>query len=302
MTSCPMGRDSVLLSMSHVRSKLMWASLFAGLLVTNEVALGTSSSTRIHQGAPPVAFEVASIKLASPVPTRLTLVMNSREFRHSNISLEGLIQLAYQVPRSRGDVVVGGPGWLRSQKFSVVAKYPGGATFDQLPAMLREFLAGRFKLLLHGEKREGNFLMLTLSRRDGQLGSKIRRSSDHCSKIGPDSLLPSGEWPFCGTRERSRGDGGRERTYTAGFQEMSVLVDHLARVLGEPVQDGTGLAGKFDYDLTYSLEPLRADSPSVSEAPTIFSALQEQLGLKLESVRGPVDVLVIDRVDLPDLD
>ena len=287
-------------SMSHVRAKLVWLLLPAVLLLTGEFARVTLSSMRVEQDVPPVAFEVASIRLASPVPTRLTLVLGPREFRHSSISLEGLIRLAYQVPSSRRDAIVDGPSWLRSQQFSVAAKYPEGATFSQLPSMLQELLARRFELLFHREKREGRFLALTLARRDGQLGPRMRRSGDHCTKKGPEALLPSGEKPLCGTRNSSGGDNGRERTHVAGFQEMSTLVDHLAWLLGESVQDGTGLTGRFDYDLTYYVEPPGADSPRLSNAPTVFSALQEQLGLKLESVRGPVDILVIDRAEWPD--
>ena len=106
---------------------------------------------------------------------------------------------------------------------------------------------------------------------------------------------------FCGTGGR---DSGRDVTYFGVHQEMSALVNQLVTVLGKPVQDGTGLTGEFDFDLTYdpNLEPLRADSPKLSDAPTIFVALKEQLGLELKSVRGPIDTLVIDRADLPDLD
>src|SRR5262245_35819947 len=130
MSGEPRGGCVLSSSESRLRVKLVWASLFASLLVTSESAMGTVSSKRIQQDAPSVSFELVSIKLASPVATKLTLVMGSREFRHSRISLEGLIQLAYQIPSSRGDVIVGGPSWLKSQKYSVVAKYPAAATFD----------------------------------------------------------------------------------------------------------------------------------------------------------------------------
>jgi len=275
---------------------LGWALLFTGLVATNESARGVLDVTRTQQDAPAVAFEVASIRLSNPEPQRLTLVLGPREFRHSSATLERLVRLAYEVPRSME--IAGGAGWVRSQKFSVVAKFPDGATAGQLPAMLREFLARRFRLLLHSEKRERQFLRLTLARQDGQLGPKLLRSSG-CAK----RLLPTGENVICGTGGRSS-DSGREVTYFGVFQEMSALVNQLVTVLGKPVQDGTGLTGKFDFDLIYdpNLEPLRADSPKLSDAPTIFVALKEQLGLELKSVRGPIDTLVIDRADLPDLD
>src|SRR6185503_13752872 len=180
-----------------------------------------------------------------------------------------------EVPRSKE--IVGGPDWVRSQKFSVVAKFPDGATAGQLPAMLREFLVRRFRLLSHSEKRKGQFLNLILARQGGQLGPKLRRSSG-CAR----RLLPTGEDVICGTGGRSS-DGGSGVTYFGIFQEMSALVNQLVTVLGKPVQDGTGLTGKFDFDLTYdpNLEPLRTDSPKLSDAPTIFVALKEQLGLEL---------------------
>jgi uncharacterized protein (TIGR03435 family) len=279
--------------LSRVRAKLAWAMLFTGLVAASDSARGALDATQTQQDTTPVAFEVASIRLSNPKPQPLTLMLGPREFRHSSATLERLVRLAYQVPRSME--IVGGPGWVRSEKFSVAAKFPDGATTGQLPSMLRELLGRRFGLLVHSEKRDRQFLRLTLARQDGQLGPELRRSSG-CAK----RLLPAGEDVFCGTGGRSS-ESGREVTYFGVFQEISVLVNQLVTVLGEPVQDGTGLAGKFDFDLTYdsALEPLRADSPNVSHAPTIFAALKEQLGLELKSVRGPIDTLVIDRADRP---
>jgi uncharacterized protein (TIGR03435 family) len=170
--------------------------------------------------------------------------------------------------------------------------------------MVRTLLADRFNLRVHHESRELPIYALILARADGKLGPQMRSTEGGCTAIvaerergGPPP--PPGAPFSCGLRRRAGAISGRERT-------MTQFVDMLGRLVGRVVVDRTGLMDSFDFDLSWTPE-LLAPSPAGfpeptqtdSSGPSIFTALQEQLGLKLESTRGPVEVLVVDSVAQP---
>jgi uncharacterized protein (TIGR03435 family) len=165
--------------------------------------------------------------------------------------------------------------------------------------MLRSLLEDRFKLSVHRETREMPIYALVVARSDGRLGPRIRRpTSDYCEQARkgvagkPGAAPPLQTNPVCGLR-------GSNGELTAGAYPMSEFSRSLAGEAGRIVVDRTGLTGEWDFDLKWS--PPNAPNPD-PDRPPIFTALQEQLGLRLEATTGPVEVVVIDRVEplIPD--
>jgi bla regulator protein blaR1 len=186
----------------------------------------------------------------------------------NNGSIRMMIQYAYDL---RPFQVVGGPSWVDGDRFDINAKATG-ATPEQVRLMMRRLLADRFKLAVHRETRDLPMYTLVVARG------------------GPKLTAAAGDTTEINGVER-RGDG----TTTVKFQKvpMAMLARTLARMLQHQVSDGTGLTGEYDFMLRWTPDQAGMDEPG----PSIFTALQEQLGLKLESRKGPVEVLVIDHVE-----
>ena len=243
-------------------------------------------------------FEVASVKPTRPgVP--LPFVGSPGRFA-MRAPVRVLIQNAFQLLQD--PQLVGGPSWLTSDTFDIDATVAGDPPQDQIPLMLRALLADRFKLVVHTERRELPIYALVLARRDGKLGARIRPGTYGClalrrRAIGapPPPLAPSGRVP-CVLRH------GAGSVVGEGIS-LAQLADHLSPFVNRVVVDQTGLAGEFDFDLEWTPDRSKPDAPqqlpTIPNGPSLFTALQEQLGLKLESTRGPVEVLVIDSVERP---
>jgi len=210
-------------------------------------------------------FEVASLK-ASPSDAGGTTVYNPtpERFAADNITTRTLIALAWDV---RVFQVSGGPGWLDSQRYDVVAKPEGDPTDERVRRMVRTLLAERFQLQLHHAAKEMSVFALGIAKG----GSRLRVAS-----------------PGDGPEIRGKNGHLTARRITA---EMFARI--LANELERPVLNRTGVDGTFDVDLEWTPEQ------NTDPGPSIFTAIQEQLGLKLESQRAPVDVLVVDRVERP---
>ena len=219
--------------------------------------------------------------------------------------LRVVIQNAYQLLQDAQ--LVGGPGWLASDSFDIVATAPGNPSQGQMMEMLRALLADRFKLVAHTETRDLPIYALVLARDDRRLGERIRPSAMDClaarggANGPPPAPSQTGERVPCAMRFAP----GR---VMAGGMRLTQLADRLASLVGRAVIDQTGLTGNFDFDLEWtpdsaSVAQLPNDVPRIPPAsqdgPSLFTALQEQLGLRLESKRGPVEVLVIDSVSQP---
>jgi bla regulator protein blaR1 len=260
-------------------------------------------------------FEVASVKRNASGNNFVQLGGDpGGRFTATNVPLKLLIRQAYQLQDSQ---VVGGPNWINTDRFDIIAKAPGQL---QLPApggppgpfqlMLRALLADRFKLAVHTESREVPIYSLSLARRDAKTGSQLRPAAVDCVAMfaargrgGPPPAPPQpGERPPCGMR---LGPGN----LSGGGVTMAQLSTTLSQFVQRVVVDRTGLTGNFDIDLTWTPDQLpqgRGEPPPGVQlppidpnGPSIFTAVQEQLGLKLDSQRGSVDVLVIDRVEQP---
>ena len=187
---------------------------------------------------------------------------------------------AYNVPEPQ---IIGGPKWVDQDRFYIEATAATPADDHELMLMLQTLLADRFKLVFHREQRTIPGYRLVL----GKSGLKSQASA-------PDS--------------GSAGDSRRGRIDAKGYS-MAQLSLKLAEALKLPVLDATGVAGKFDFKLEWTPDDMQAKPPSVEQragnpleagaGPSIFEALQEQLGLKLESGKFPAEVLVIDSVEKP---
>ena len=219
-------------------------------------------------GATPAAqFEVASIKPSTAPGTRGPTIYNPthERFAIDRITTKDLIAYAYDV---RDFQITGGPGWVGSEEYDVVAKPQGEASGERILAMARSLLAERFNLRLHHESKEMPVFALVVAKGGPRLHPTVGTG-------GPEVR------------------GGRGRLIARKVTTGMIGSQLAGRVLGRAVIDRTGIAGEFDINLEWTPD----ESPDLG--PSIFTALQEQLGLKLEPTRAPVEVLVIDHVERP---
>jgi len=237
-------------------------------------------------------FEAASIKPSAPMEMGRVNVgvqmLPGGRISMSGVTAKNLIQQAYGV---REFQIVGGPGWLGLERYDITAKPEGAATQDQVKVMMQALLADRFKLQFHRETKELPTYALVVAKG----GPKF-----HESEVVPEgSDKPTGARM---TMERGR--------FSVQSAPVAALANQLGQVLGQSVIDKTGLTGNYDFKLEWTPDEgserrmIRApggDSPTPADAagPSIFTALQDQLGLKLESTKGPVEILVIDRAEKP---
>lgn len=268
-----------------------------------------------HAQAP--RFDVLSVKRASPDAQGGGLrVSPGGRVAFVNTTLKGLIAAAYQRFTWDSREIIGGPAWLNEARFDVVAQAKGGLPPvdadgfpSQLVAMLRGALEERFRLAAHWETRDRPIYNLVMARPDRRLGPKLVPVVADCAQA-TTSLL-------AGQPPRNRPGRGRECSLSptsdpGSIQANALTMTVLAHVLGSEgagrdVVDRTGLSGTFEADLLFmpenalgglSLDRIARD-PLFQGRAGLFTALQEQLGLKLEPATGPVQVLVIDRAERP---
>jgi uncharacterized protein (TIGR03435 family) len=238
------------------------------------------------------AFETSSIKL-SPIfeghttasfVTGTTGFQSGGRFTASNASLRALLNAAYPLSLQ----VQGVPLW--PDRFDIIASSQGDPPPAEMELMLRTLLAQRFSLTVHRETPQLPTYKLAMARKDRKLGPQLRPSTGACVNTPPAvSLGPSG-LPRCADRFGSSPPQGYRVTIAAAT--MDRLAVDLAHLLGTVVDNQTGLAGTFDVDVEFAREPPKLDL-------ALRDVLPRQLGLKLESTKGPVDVLVIDHVEQP---
>jgi uncharacterized protein (TIGR03435 family) len=234
----------------------------------------------------PVAFEAATIKRNLSNSAGMETLFMAGGFRAQNHPVRELIRYAYEVQSYR---IVGGPDWIRAERFDVIGRAAGDVPRGALSAMLQTLLADRFKLRAHLEVREMPIYALVAARSDRRPGAQLTPgSAARCRPPGPG--VPSweaGKPPRCGALLSNPG-------VAMGYSvTLKQLADFLAETVDRSVVDRTGLSETFDLDLKWA--PGLIDE----KAPGLFTALQEQLGLRLESQRGPVEVLVVDDVEHP---
>jgi len=269
-----------------------------------------AQQTTIVEPATPMSFEAASIRPnKSGDFSQFIRRQPGGRMTVTNMPLRALITFAYQLQQQQ---LVGGPSWVANDRFDIVAKMEGdpapvapGAGPDPLMLAMRTLLTERFKLVTHKETRELDVYALLPVRPDGKLGTAIKPSTTDCAALmagrrggGPPPAPPDPNGPVvCGLR------GNIGRISMGGF-----LVSEFARSLqglaGRLVIDRTGLKGPYDLELTFAQDRPNAPLPPGVElppvdpnAPNLFTALQEQLGLKLESKKQTVSMLVVDHAE-----
>jgi uncharacterized protein (TIGR03435 family) len=303
---------------------------FAPFVVVTLTGAPIVADRQVPDATPP-AFEVASVKLnqsgaTRPGPQGLVACADCSFFQASpsglvvftNYPLRSLIVFAYGIERPYEQYTPdGGPAGVLSTRFDINAKVGVDPAAPQSPEtevavrtsarlMLRTLLADRFKLRTHTETRQVPVFALVVAR-EGQLGPELRRSKHDCDayraarRAGSNDEAPrdAKNRPLC-TQELVRAPAADGAT---GVRPLIAMVDRFAGPLagviqsiqtaaGRPIIEATGLTGNFEWQITRGLT---GDSPF----PTILTAVPEQLGLRLESRTAPVDVIVIDAVELP---
>jgi uncharacterized protein (TIGR03435 family) len=242
-------------------------------------------------------FEVASVKPTKTNGISLLRILPGGRVRATNFSLQGLMTRAWRIQE---DQVEGGPSWIRSEGYDIEAKADGDSPADQMWLMLRALLTERFKLSIQIETRELPIYELTVASKDGRLGSSLRPFAEsNCTRLVPDGKIAplNLDRPACGVLHSPVGHWiGRETT-------IDSLASTLTRVMGRVVLNRTGLTGKFDLDLHWTdlAQLFQPDVaiPQPADGPSLLTALQEQLGLRLDSRKGPVEILVVKQAERP---
>jgi len=284
--------------------------------------LGCTAGVASAQAPAAPTFDVASIKpnTSGTNQRQFNLEPNGR-FTAINVPLFDLIRFAYAQPGPDGQLFpfppnrlsaaktwAGGATALQSDKFDVIATTDAGASQDRVFLMLRALLAERFKLVVHRENQDLPIYALVMARKDGRLGPRLRPSNVDCSKVSSDGPPASPATdafvaePCKGLRNVPGKASGRAVTIPTLARLMSGWVDDH-----RPVEDRTGLTGNFDLDLDWTPDRPLPSPPAGAPAlppvdPTgagLFTALQEQLGLKVESTKNSIDILVVDHADRP---
>jgi len=298
--------------------------------VVLSAVLSGQAPTVAPAGKPP-SFEVASVRPSNPNPPdpmsgMPRLMPVGGRLTVANVPLRLLIRVAYDVQDFQ---VVGGPSDLLSRKFDITAKAEDGAgrTLKEMSVLLKTLLADRFALAVRTEAREAPIYVLVVARKDGALGPAMKVSTSDCggleeqtqkrletlAKDGPAAMmkaLAAGPIPCALMPAGVPGPGGAGFGIRGNGQPMESLVRLLTPAVDRSVVDGTGLTGLYDWELRFDPEVFRRVAgqaglnlppfPAVpSDSPSLMTAIEEQLGLKLEARRGPVAHIVIEHVEAP---
>ncbi len=291
-------------------------SFFRALLVLALINVQQSGAqTPTPTPSPAPTFDVASVKpnKTGGMGVRIMFQPGGR-FNADNITLKFLVRLAYDVQDFQ---ISGGPPWLNSDRYDIEAKAEGPPegdmrtmTEEQRQAdmkrrrlMLQALLADRFKLTLHKESKEAPIYALVVAKN----GPKMKElppepppAPDADPKDPPDKPDPKHMVMGRGGMRMGRGE------LTGNGVKLSFLAEALSNPLGRTVVDKTGLKGDYNFELKWTPDESQgpgfrgagdAPPPPDANGPSIFTAIQEQLGLKLESQKGPVDLLVIDHAE-----
>jgi uncharacterized protein (TIGR03435 family) len=254
----------------------------AALIISASGVLGQSTTPRPKFDL----FEVATIKPVDPDAKagRYIIMQGNNRFVEKAYTLKLLIAAAYDLnPRT----ISGGPGWIESDHYDILAVTPGEIrpSHDEQMSMLRNLLSDRFKLTFHREQKVFSIYELTVVKN----GPKLKPST--AAPDDPPALI-STVYP-------------QRIVMPARNATMSDLARLMQRaILDRPVVDKTGLSGRYDFDLEWAPDETQFGgevpvAPADAPSPPLFSAIQQQLGLRLEATRGPVAALVVDKAERP---
>jgi uncharacterized protein (TIGR03435 family) len=270
---------------------------------------------------PNTRFEVVAIRPADS-SSGMMIRMTPGGFEATGVPIGVLLRQALQKPDYQ---IVGAPGWIDTERYSIAAKAPEGTPSTAMTVMMLNLLKDRFHLTSHLDTREQPIFNLVIARADGRLGPDLKPTSAECQATiaertaaakaaaergAPPPLptsFPDPNAPLpCGFGRMGSG------LATGSGRTIAQVVPTLADLMGRPVIDKTGLTGLYDFALKFAptgratglfaMLPGPPPPPDDPDAPGLSTAVQEQLGLKLESARGPVEVVVIDTLEKPTLD
>jgi uncharacterized protein (TIGR03435 family) len=308
--------------------KLLLAALAAGAVAAPIVvgaaaprrpiveAAITSARLVVGSGQQAPVFEVTSVRpIRSMVSKEMIDTGAGGRFTATNVTVRQLIRFAYRLQDFQ---VSGGPAWLGTERFDVIAKAEHGeldapfetgkqGTVSRGQMMLRALLSDRFKLAVHTDSRQDSVYALAVARSDGRLGPQLREATRDCTAPN-DAPPPAGtaalatDRPPCGMRVLPG-------TMLAGGVRLGQFATALAPFVGRLVQDHTGLAGDFDFTLRWTPDQIPQGfdrkasvmglAPIDPDGPSLMTAIREQLGLELNAQKGLVEFLIIDRAERP---
>ena len=260
--------------------------------------LATGGPVPAAQSPDAPQFEVAAIRrnLSGEQEGAIGAQSNGR-FVVRNVPLRFIIQVVHEVPAFR---ITGGPDWVDAEHYDIQAKAAEAVPEAQLHAMMRALLADRFKLAMRREMRPVTGFALVRGRPNGPLGPQLRAHPEPCP---PDPEPPPAPAAFdavppCGKMS------GSDRLIRMTARPLADLATILSRRVARPVVDRTGLTGLFDVQLQWTADarssaPLTQAPAAPDDGVSVFTALPEQLGLRLQSERVDTEFLVIDRVERP---
>jgi len=266
-----------------------WKASAAGFVVLTLLGLSTAAGLGAHaqdaaKPEPPKMmaanadpnWEVATVKPSDPNDERQTIRVRGRHLELRNQTVEIMMMAAYGLQKNQ---IVDAPDWVRKQNFDVdgVPDVDGQPNLQQFQSMLRKLLAERFQLKMHLEQREMTVYALKLAKHGPELKSAVNPAG-----------LPK--------QQVRGGEGYRTLEFTSTSTEDLTLM--MIQYVDHPVVDQTGLKGRYDLTLKYTYDETRAPTDG-SAPPNLFTAIQEQAGLKLEPVKAPAKVLVVDHVERP---
>jgi uncharacterized protein (TIGR03435 family) len=249
-------------------------SMLTGISLIPSLAIGAFA-----QSTPPAKprFDVADIRANKSGITQDSLrVLPSGQFEARNLTMRQVLSFAYHV---REQDITGGPGWLNDGRFDIVAKMPAETPEPTARLMLQNLLIDRMKLKTHMEQKVMSVYALVVGKGGQKFGPAARSGPENCVR-SPDT---------------------DEQTHlTCTNISMAVLADHLPGLApryidGRPVVDLTGLNGTYDFKLDWTIRPVEA--ANVAAGPTIFDAVEKELGLKIEDRKQPMPIVVIDSLE-----
>jgi bla regulator protein blaR1 len=295
-----------------------WTIALLVAAIATALTLNVAAQTAAP-GEPNPKFEVASVRENTSGDNKMFMQrLPGGRINAVNMPLGILLRDTYRLQDFQ---IVGAPDWISSARYDITAKAegeipppaPGDAGFNPVHLMMRSLLEERFKLAVHRETRELPIYALVLTSKNGKMGPELKVSTADCAAIaasrqGPSAPPPPkpGERPTCGIRL------GFGEIAGSGFA-LSAFANAIAPTVQRIVVDRSGLSGNYDWYLKWTPERLPQRAPGTPadqpfrmngveidpNGPSIFTAIQEQLGLKLDSTRGPVEVLVIDHIERP---
>jgi uncharacterized protein (TIGR03435 family) len=266
-------------------------------------------------------FEVASVKRAAPADDRMTKMRammgplaeqfgfsggpgtkDPGRIRYSGVSLKMLLVRAYHVRPYQ----ISGPEWLDTERYDIEAKLPPGTDGDLLRAMLQKLLTERFQISLHRDMKELPVYRLTVAKN----GPKLKAAEKTPENMDPAAARAALQARTAALMAAAKNDGTPWQSMWMGSATVAEFARNLESRLDRPVKDLTGLDGSYSFSLRWapdSASPLPVGMPmggeggpagvAVPSGPSIFTAVQEQLGLKLEAARESIEFLVIDKVE-----